>query len=175
MATTRRSCVPRGYRHVHDQVQLLFYHYTLLQFCNLRETSDIAVAMLTESWTTLLSIFALAPSILAATVTLTDLPAYQSQRGCAIPCFHIGYGGAGGPDQLADQLDCSVSPIENDCFCRADLQDDADALIQSCVYEACSGNTIDVSSAVSIYDSYCTAAGFTRAVETTAVQGISGM
>lgn len=131
--------------------------------------------MLTYLWTTPLRIFALAPPILAATVTLTNLPAYQSQRSCAIPCFYIGYASGGGPDQLAGQLDCSVSPIENDCFCRADLQDDADALIQSCVYEACSRNTIDVSSAVSIYDSYCTAAGFTRAAETTAVQEDSGM
>ncbi|KEF61983.1 uncharacterized protein A1O9_03555 [Exophiala aquamarina CBS 119918] len=126
--------------------------------------------------TTFLPILALAlvQHISAVTVTLTNLPAYQSQRSCATQCFYVGFASGGGPDRLADALDCAVDPIENDCFCRADLQDDADAFIQSCVYEYCSRNTIDVSSAVSIYDSYCTAAGFNRAVETTATQGNSG-
>ncbi|KAK5065379.1 hypothetical protein LTR84_001217 [Exophiala bonariae] len=119
--------------------------------------------------------FAILTTIIsAATVTLTNLPAYQSQRSCATQCFYSGFSSGGGPDRLANQLDCSVDPIENDCFCRADLQDDADALIQSCVYDLCSRNTIDVSSAVSIYDSYCTAAGFERAVETTSVGGAGG-
>lgn len=131
--------------------------------------------MSTRVWTPFLLIFALAHAVFAATVTLTNLPAYQSQRSCAKQCFYIGFSSGGGPDRLADHLDCAVDPIENDCFCRADLQDDADAFVQSCVYDYCSKNTIDVSSAVSIYDSYCTAAGFNRAVETTAAQGNSGM
>lgn len=131
--------------------------------------------MSTRVWTTLLLIPALAHTIFAATVTLTNLPAYQSQRSCATRCFYSGFSSGGGPDRLANLLDCDVDPIENDCFCRADLQDDADALLQSCVYDACSKNTIDVTSAVSIYDSYCTAAGFNRAVETTAAQSKSGM
>lgn len=131
--------------------------------------------MLTRVRPAIFPILALAHSILAATVTLTNLPAYQSQRSCAIQCFYIGFSSGGGPDRIADNLDCPVDPIENDCFCRADLQDDADAFIQSCVYDYCSKNTIDVSSAVSIYDSYCTAAGYNRAVETTAAQGNSGM
>lgn len=131
--------------------------------------------MTPNPWATLHFLLAsLTPTIFAATVTLTNLPAYQSQRSCATQCFYSGFSSGGGPDRLANQLDCSVDPIENDCFCRPDLQDDADALIQSCVYDLCSRNTIDVSSAVSIYDGYCTAAGFNRAVETTAARGSSG-
>ena len=103
----------------------------------------------------------------AAVVTLTNLPVYDSQRSCSKQCFYMGFSSDGGPDRLADALDCGVDPIENDCFCRADLQDDADAYLQSCVFDYCSKNTVDVSSAVSIYDSYCTSAGYNREVEAT--------
>lgn len=110
----------------------------------------------------------------AATVTLTESPAYASQRSCAIYCFYTGFSSSGGPDELSSHLDCAVDPIENDCFCRPDLQAQADSYLRSCVGDSCDKNTVDINSAVSIYDSYCTSAGYLRAEETAPAQTTSG-
>ena len=106
----------------------------------------------------------------AATVTLTESPAYASQRSCAFYCWYSGFSSEGGPDQLAQQLDCTVDPIENDCLCRPDLQGPADSYLRSCISNVCSKNTVDINSAVSIYDNYCTSAGYFRAEETAPAQ-----
>ncbi|KIX10648.1 uncharacterized protein Z518_01732 [Rhinocladiella mackenziei CBS 650.93] len=122
----------------------------------------------------LLAFLAIIHVATAATVTLTESPAYASQRSCAIYCWYAGFSVDGGPDQLASELDCPVDPIENDCFCRPDLQASADSYLKSCVSGVCDGNTVDVNSAVSIYDSYCTSAGYLRAEETAPAQTSSG-
>lgn len=57
-------------------------------------------------------------------------------------------------------MDCDQT---NECICRADLQADADVKIRSCVSSYCKKNEQDMASAVSIYDAYCTGAGFFRA------------
>lgn len=95
------------------------------------------------------------------TVTLTDAPAYESQRPCAKDCFYLG--AYKGPDQLAENIGCDIEDIQNECLCRPDLQAEADAYLKSCVNSGCSKNTLDINSAVSIYDEYCTGAGFQRA------------
>lgn len=95
----------------------------------------------------------------SATVSLTDVPAYSSQRPCALGCFNGNLWP--GPDSLASAIDCP-SGYGNDCFCRADLQTSADSYLLSCAVKTCSGNTIDVDSATSIYDTYCTSAGYNR-------------
>jgi hypothetical protein len=98
--------------------------------------------------------------VASATVTLTEADAYQSQRPCAKTCFYLG--AFSGPDELAQQIGCSMKDIENECLCRPDLQAGADSYLKSCVSSACAKNTLDVNSAVSIYDAYCTSAGFQR-------------
>ncbi|KAI0401215.1 hypothetical protein F4802DRAFT_440887 [Xylaria palmicola] len=104
-------------------------------------------------------------SVASETAGITQAPAWQSQRPCAQKCF---YGGVyAGPDRLAEAIGCENDPSENECICRPDLQASADAFLQSCVYSTCTRNTLDTNSAVSIYDSYCTEAGFNRETPST--------
>ncbi|KAI3322052.1 hypothetical protein HD806DRAFT_500865 [Xylariaceae sp. AK1471] len=105
-------------------------------------------------------------------VSLEQAPAFNSQRPCAQNCFGDG---DSGPWILADGIGCPISNIPNECFCRLDRQPTADAFLQSCVNNKCAQNTIDISSAVSIYDAYCTGAGFLRTTPatTTSVSSIS--
>lgn len=117
--------------------------------------------------------FLIRPSA-SATVTLDELPAYQSQRSCAKYCFFIVSSGQGPPNEVARHLSCAVDPIENDCFCRPDLQAQAESYVRSCVGSACIRNALDISSAVQVYNGYCTSAGFERA-EVTASTPTSGM
>jgi hypothetical protein len=115
----------------------------------------------------LASIFAVL--VAPATVTITDAPAYQTQRSCAKYCFDMGVDwGAYG---VARQIDCDSQPIENDCFCRGDLQSEASKYIRSCVSSNCDQKTIDVDRAVGIYTDYCTSNGFTAAAAPTGTQG----
>ncbi|RFU30227.1 hypothetical protein B7463_g6107, partial [Scytalidium lignicola] len=116
---------------------------------------------MSSTWLLLLVLLHLAS---CATATLTENPAYQSQRPCARNCFYIGFSLNGGPDRLAQGIGCDVDPISNDCFCRPDLQQKADSYILSCVRSGC-GNTLDINSAVTIYDNYCTSAGFYRVTD----------
>jgi hypothetical protein len=103
------------------------------------------------------------------TATLTESTAYASQRPCAKRCFY--YGSHGGADLLAGEIGCALDPIENECICRSDLQQTADSFLRKCVSERCDANAIDISSAVSIYDAYCTSNGYTRATSTTQTKG----
>jgi hypothetical protein len=102
----------------------------------------------------------------ATTATLTESTAYASQRPCAKKCFYWGSSTQGGADFLADRIGCEVDPIENECICRSDLQQTADSFLRKCVSDNCGANAVDVSSAVSIYDDYCTSNGYTRATST---------
>lgn len=102
------------------------------------------------------------PATPAATVTLTNSPAYASQRPCAQSCFYIGFSVDGGPDGLADDIGCSVDPIENGCFCRGDLQNEALNTLQSCVSKKCDRKDTDIQAALGIYENYCTSNGYTR-------------
>lgn len=93
------------------------------------------------------------------TVSIQDIPAFTSQRPCALNCIS---GLNGEPEILAEDMGCAYSPIENECFCRPDLQGTAESIVRQCVNNYCQ-NTLDVNSAVSIYDAYCTGLGSTRA------------
>ncbi|KAI1754530.1 hypothetical protein F4782DRAFT_528451 [Xylaria castorea] len=94
------------------------------------------------------------------TASITQASVFASQRPCAQGCFSYDLGE--GPDRLAEGIGCDYRNPPNDCFCRPDLQADADAFLRSCVNRECSQNTQDTNSATSIYDEYCTGAGFLR-------------
>ncbi|KAI0875486.1 hypothetical protein GGS24DRAFT_287183 [Hypoxylon argillaceum] len=68
---------------------------------------------------------------------------------------------------------CDYQNVQNECFCRPDLQTDADAFLQRCVNSACAQSTLDTNSATSIYDAYCTGAGFLRSTSSTPTLGSS--
>lgn len=114
---------------------------------------------------------------LSETATIFDLPDYKSQRPCAKECFN---GGAGDDElyYLANAVNCDFEDTQNDCICRADLQVSADQYLSRCVYDGCDRATIDVNSALSIYDNYCTDLGYHRSpmstpATTTGMQGSS--
>ena len=99
-------------------------------------------------------------------ITLTDLPAYQTQRPCAKTCFiyDINPSASPGPYKIASFIGCDARPIKEDCFCRPDLQASAAGYVRGCVSSKCSGNLIDITPAVAIYQDFCTSLGY-HAVE----------
>jgi hypothetical protein len=100
----------------------------------------------------------------AASVSLMDAdPRYSSQRPCATGCFYYGATSERSPDKLGREIDCGLSPIENECFCRPDLQAQADSFLSSCVNSRCDKKTVDIELARSIYNDYCTSNGYERA------------
>jgi hypothetical protein len=124
---------------------------------------------------TSLSLFLLRISVLSllqAFPVLSDAPAtqslysedlYKQQRSCAQGCF-VGYYG----DTIGSDLSCP-SPILNSCYCRGDLQAVAVSIISSCVSSACSSDTIDVQSATSLYQAYCTSNGYPPITTSTSI------
>ncbi|KAI0505856.1 hypothetical protein F5B22DRAFT_489897 [Xylaria bambusicola] len=98
-------------------------------------------------------------------VSITELPAYSAQKPCARKCFTNG--AYEGPDKLANYIGCEYHLPQNECVCRSDIQQSADSWLSSCVSNSCSRNEVDASSAVSIYDAYCTNAGYLRIAQVT--------
>lgn len=101
--------------------------------------------------------------------TLTQAPQFAMQRPCARDCFTFGY--YVGPDKLASVIGCDFRNPDNACVCRLDLQPDANAYLRSCVDRECRSNTLDTNSATSLYDEYCTGAGFIRQNTATTTAG----
>ena len=97
-----------------------------------------------------------ATSDLDAPISLSSLEDYGRQRDCAKGCYY------NGPwDQIGSQIGCSRNVgggylSQNLCYCRADLQSQAERIISSCVYSACGKNSVDLSTATSLYKAYCT-------------------
>lgn len=98
--------------------------------------------------------FSPALSQASATVSIYNNPAFKSQRLCALECILCELGTYGQHDCLAVALSCNSSPLQNNCYCRSDLQPAAVSYVASCVSAACS-NTVDVDNAVGIYTQYC--------------------
>jgi hypothetical protein len=128
-------------------------------------------------------LLALLPRILAQdaatqTQTLWSQDIYSSQKPCAQQCFLGNFAGCG-IDQVAQAMGCGYNycgnaiGATNGCYCRTDLQSVAQSYVSQCVKTRCTiGNSeIDISSAVSIYDSYCVANGFPVDVPTTPTKG----
>jgi hypothetical protein len=82
--------------------------------------------------------------------TIQSLPAYSLQRACVQGCL-------AGEYAVAYDLNC---PQLNACVCRTDLQSQVSTYLTSCVNAGCSTNPPDLSSAVELYDSYCSMNGY---------------
>lgn len=99
----------------------------------------------------------------AQILSIDQIPAYKSQRQCAIDCFNgDGYFKPG--YNIATDLSCTPYNAPGDaCVCRSDLQTSAINALSSCVLGQCrAGADLDVSSATQIYKDYCTSAGYTQ-------------
>jgi hypothetical protein len=103
--------------------------------------------------------------------TIFSLDAFSSQKPCAKSCFTTGQLGYCFVDMVGSALGCvddsacglgTSGLATNNCYCRTDLQSIAESFLTSCVKSACTAgdSLIDISSAGSIYDSYCSSEGF---------------
>jgi hypothetical protein len=95
----------------------------------------------------------------SATQSLYSEDLYKQQRSCAQCCFKDCTFLSTGEDLIAGDLSCP-SPILNSCYCRGDLQAAAVSSVSSCVSSACSGDTVDIQSATSLYQAYCASNGY---------------
>ena len=102
-----------------------------------------------------------------APVTLGLQDAYQGQRECVFSCFV--------PTEIATNLSCPTAPPMNDCFCRTDLQFQANKHISTCVDVWCSSVSYDVSLATQIYKDYCTSNGYVFKATNTSPTSAPGM
>jgi len=86
-------------------------------------------------------------------VSIQNQPAYNEQRSCVKTCI---FGYAPGGD-LGLRLGCSP-PLLNQCFCRADAPSRASSALSDCASSACTdikSPSLDISSAISLYNDYC--------------------
>lgn len=98
--------------------------------------------------------------------TFPSAPTNPQSPG-AQSCFALGSPGCSA-DALGNALGCHAPECTpqwaatNNCYCRSDLQSVATSYLSSCVDKGCTvgDSSIDVSSAISIYDSYCQGNGF---------------
>jgi hypothetical protein len=58
---------------------------------------------------------------------------------------------------MADKMSCS-NDLDS-CYCRADLMPSGLEYLSQCVYSACTSDTVDVTSAINLYSSYCSNTG----------------
>jgi len=98
--------------------------------------------------------------------TIFSLDIYSSQKPCAQGCFTYGFvNDACWGDLVGSAIGCAVkgqcyggsAAALNSCYCRTDLQPVAESYLTSCVKSACTvgDSSIDISSAGSIYNYYC--------------------
>src|SRR5271156_2414232 len=85
--------------------------------------------------------------------TIESVAEYSLQRNCVQTCIGIDILG------LPNNIGCPY-PYLNACACRTDLQPSASTYLTQCVDLSCSSDPSDLSSAISLYDSYCASNGF---------------
>jgi hypothetical protein len=88
-------------------------------------------------------------------VSIYSDPGYVTERACGQGCLYY-YG----VDDLASFIGCAT---ENGCFCRADFGTSVSSFLNSCVGSRCSTDSIpntaaEITTAISIYNHYCSAA-----------------
>ncbi len=113
-----------------------------------------------------------APAVLSISDYFGDAP-----RSCVTEAFDLWAGGGLWNGALMCAQDANGAFL-NDCVCRPDLLSVGEGYISSVVKAGCSGDQVDVQSALAIYDSYCaTAAPATAPAWTTPAspgQGVTG-
>ena len=106
-------------------------------------------------------------------VSIRDELPFKALRECAADCLVWNSSG-----DLIGKLGCKY-PYQNDCLCRADLGGVATKHLSSCGTTRCTVGPPDgdISSALSIYNSYCLANGYevTKAQAQAAPTGTGGM
>ena len=93
---------------------------------------------------------------LATVVSIRDEPAFKAMRECARDCLVWN-----GSIDLIGELGC-VYPYQNECLCRPDLASAASKHLSTCGSAYCTVGpaSVDISTAIGLYNSYCVANGF---------------
>lgn len=101
-------------------------------------------------------LFHLSSTLAANIVSVREETAFKAQRECARDCF--AWNGSG---DLIGLFGCRY-PYQNECLCRTDLAPAATKHFSTCMDARCTVGpaTGDISTAISIYNSYCVANGF---------------
>ncbi|KAK2731094.1 hypothetical protein CKAH01_09165 [Colletotrichum kahawae] len=123
-----------------------------------------------SGYLTMASLLLLAPLASAATTTgalarvsIFSEVAYSTARACAAGClvYNGNYPcGVGGYQDLGVALQCGCQSI-NGCYCNTALASSATSYISSCVSKGCSkveNWSVDLTSMLDLYDSYCATA-----------------
>jgi hypothetical protein len=92
------------------------------------------------------------PASADGTVSIAAFTSYIVQRLCVKDCLWGGQPGGG--VNLPGYLPCPA-PFSDSCMCRTDLAVTASTFLSSCVGKFCSSNSVDISSAIDLYSSYC--------------------
>jgi hypothetical protein len=115
--------------------------------------------------------------------TVFSLPVFSSQKPCAQSCFRSADWVFGCfVDMVGGALGCAgggvcgtgtIGLATNNCYCRTDLQSVAESFLTSCVASSCTigDSSMDISSAGSIYDYYCSSEGFPVNMPAATTQG----
>lgn len=110
----------------------------------------------------LLTLALLSPLVYASGESLQTISAidgFGQQRPCATSCFYNEVG----DDLLGSNMRCCKaygSPtckggVADQCYCREDLRPTAVDWLSRCVETRCATNQVDFSSALAVYDGYC--------------------
>lgn len=101
-------------------------------------------------------------------VTINQNDVYADGRECLKRCFVGAFPYDEPGFRIASVISCETDPRpQNDCFCRSDLQQDANIYVADCVSSRCAGNKNDIAAATKMYDDYCTSNGYTREAQVT--------
>jgi hypothetical protein len=106
------------------------------------------------------------PTAAPGTVSIWSIDGFASARSCMTEAFRPWP--AGGLWNGALLCVDGNGGYLNECVCRADLLSIGESYISSFVNSACSSDTIDIQSGLSIYDNYC-ATAYPKAAQITGV------
>ncbi|KAK3994300.1 hypothetical protein QBC44DRAFT_392820 [Cladorrhinum sp. PSN332] len=98
----------------------------------------------------------LSTTLAADAVSVRDEKAFKAMRECARTCFV-----SNGSGDLIGQFGCRW-PYQNDCLCRTDLAPAASKYLSTCCDAYCTVGpaTGDISTVISLYNSYCVSNGY---------------
>ena len=106
------------------------------------------------------------PTKAPGAVSIWSMDGFASARSCMTEAFHAW--GSGGLWNGALLCNSGNGGYLNECVCRADLLSIGESYISSFVNSACSSNTADIQSGLSMYDNYC-ATAYPKAAQITSV------
>ena len=108
------------------------------------------------------------PTTAPGTLSIWSIDGFAAARSCMTEAFHAWSGGGLWNGALLCNKNANGAYL-NECVCRADLLSIGESYISSFVKSACSSDTVDIQSGLSMYDNYC-ATAYPKAAQITGVE-----